>query len=65
VAVRASPSRLRLGEAVDLPVGIAFSLPSTVEQEMTVARDLAIEAWVIEREDGQYHDLVFEKVLTW
>lgn len=58
--------RFRLGEAVDLAVQQQMlSVPAPTEQEMTVEREITIEAWVVEGKNGVYEDLIIEKVLAW
>lgn len=59
-------SRFRLAEAVDLrvpPPGL-LPVPERMVEDITVEREIPVQAWVVEGE-GDYVGLIIEEVSTW
>ncbi len=62
--------RFRLADAVDLRGQVQVTAPifpfaATRERDLTVEREIAVQAWVIEDERRTYVSLEIEKIQTW
>jgi len=58
--------RFRLADAVDLRVpAVAPVLSGATERDLSVEREIAVEAWVVEDSKGTYVELEIAKIQAW